>query len=360
MGLNNFDGPKYQMVKTHIKHLLKNGIIPYGKKLPSEHELMEEFQVSRHTIRQAFGELAGEGLIYKEQGKGTFSNYLKANRPKQIVAVITPYISSFAFPKLISGIEEVLSDEDYMMLLANTNNLKEREAQHLKSVLEQGVIGIIIEPTQSGKENVNLALLNQIEAKGIKTVCVNAVYDDFNSAYVLLDDEKGGYMVTEYLLQLGHRKIAGIFNNYTKISIKRKAGFLKAIHDYNGVEDLRLVGNFETSDMYVYPYMFTQSVLREKDHPTAFVCYNDQIAMMVMQAVLDQGLRIPEDISVVGYDDSIEAMSFGVKLTTVVHPKKTMGIQAAKFLINMLDGRMQKPQMIYQPELIVRNSCRSI
>jgi GntR family transcriptional regulator of arabinose operon len=354
------NGPKYQMVKDHIKHLLKSGTIPYGKKLPSEHELMDKFKVSRNTIRQAFGELAGEGLIIKEQGKGTFSNYMKASRQKQIIAVISTFISTVVFLDIISGIERVLSDEGYMMLLSNTDNVKEREAQHLQSVLDHGVIGIIMEPTQSAKENVNLALLKRIEEKGIKIVCMNSFCDNFDSSYVLLDDERGGYMATEYLLQLGHRKIAGIFNTDTKQGVKRKAGFLKAIHDYNGVNDPRLSGNYPTSDMFVYPYMFAQSVLREKDHPTAFVCYNDQTAVMVMQAIIDQGLKIPEDISVVGYDDSLESIPFGIKLTTIVHPKKTMGIQVAKFLVDMLDGRIQKPQLIYQPKLVVGNSCRSI
>jgi GntR family transcriptional regulator of arabinose operon len=353
-------GPKYQMVKDHIKHLLKSGTIPYGKKLPSEHELMDKFTVSRNTIRQAFGELAGEGLIIKEQGKGTFSNYMKANRQKQIIAVISTFISTLVFPEIISGIEKVLSDEGYMMLLSNTDNVKEREAQHLQSVLDHGVVGIIVEPTQSAKENVNLPLLKQIEEKGIKIVCMNSFYDDFDSSYVLMDDEKGGYMATEYLLQLGHRKIAGIFNTDTKQGVQRKTGFLKAICDYDGVDDASLIGNYAASDMFVYPYMFAQSVLREPDHPTAFVCFNDQTAVMVMQAALDRGLKIPEDLSVVGYDDSLESISFGIRLTTMDHPKKALGMQAAKFLVDMLDGRIQKPQLIYQPKLIVGNSCRSI
>jgi GntR family transcriptional regulator of arabinose operon len=358
MGQDN--GPKYQMVKDHIKHLLKSGTISYGKKLPSEHELMDKFKVSRNTIRQAFGELAGEGLIVKEQGKGTFSNYMKTNRQKQIIAVISTFISPLVFTEIISGIEKVLSDEGYMMLLSNTDNVKEREAQHLQSVLDHGVVGIIVEPTQSAKENVNLPLLKQITEKGIKIVCMNSLYDDFDSSYVLLDDEKGSYMATEYLLQLGHRKIAGIFNTDAQQGIKRKTGFLKAMHDYNGVDNPGLLGNFTNSDMFVYPYMFAQSVLRGPGRPTAFVCYNDQTAVMVMQAAIDQGLKIPEDISVVGFDDSLESIPFGIRLTTIVHPKKALGMQAAKFLVDMLDGRIQKPQLLYQPKLVVGNSCRSI
>ena len=157
--------PKYQLVKDYIKHLLKDNIISYGMKLPSEHDLMDKFSVSRHTIRQAFSELTSEGLIYKEQGKGTFSNYKKEAKSKQIVAVITTYMSGFVFPGIINGIEQVLSDEGYMMLLTNTNNIKEIEGQYLANILEHNVVGMIIEPTKSAHDNTNIKLLNEMQKK---------------------------------------------------------------------------------------------------------------------------------------------------------------------------------------------------
>ena len=352
--------PKYEMVKQYVTHLLKDDIIPYGGKLPSEHDLMEKFQVSRQTIRQAFSELASEGLIYREQGKGTFSHYNKGARRSQIVAVVTTYLSGFVFPGIISGIEEVLSDEGYMMLLCNTNNIKEREAQYLSSVMEHNVAGVIIEPTASSRQNTNGKLLHHIRSKGVKTVFINAGYDDFDSAHVVLDDTKGGYIAAEYLLQLGHKRIAGIFKTDDKQGLWRKAGYQSAMAAYGAAVDPRLIGEYETANMYDYPYMFVQSLIRTDDYPTAFFCYNDQCALMVIQAIKDKGLRVPGDISVVGYDDSISPMHSEVKLTTIRHPKKAMGVQAAKFMVDMLEGRMEKPQYVYQPELIVRTSCRNL
>ncbi|MBN1891163.1 MAG: GntR family transcriptional regulator [Clostridiales bacterium] len=352
--------PKCEMVKRYVKHLLKDDMITYGEKLPSEHELMDKFQVSRQTVRQAFGELTSEGLIYKEQGKGTFSNYRKGSKSSQIVAVVTTYLSGFVFPGIISGIEQVLSDEGYMMLLSNTNNIKKREAQYLKSVLEHNVVGMIIEPTESSHPNINSRSIRDISDKGIKTVFIHACYDDFDSAFVLLDDVKGGYIATEYLLQLGHRKIAGIFKTDDKQGLHRKKGYLDAIQAYGLDCAQALIGEYDTANMYDYPYMFAQSLIRKNDYPTAFFCYNDQCALMVIQAINDKGLKVPEDISVVGYDDSISPMQSQVKLTTIRHPKKDMGILAAKFMVDMLEGRIEKPQYIYQPELIVRKSCRNL
>lgn len=354
------DVPKYEMVKNYIKHLLKENIISFGSKLPSEHELMDKFKVSRHTIRQAFSELTSEGYIFKEQGKGTFSNYRKEAKQKQIVAVLTTYMSAFVFPGILSGIEQILSDEGYMMLLSNTNNMKEREAQYLTSILEHNVVGMIIEPTQSAHTNVNIKMLEDIKAKGIKSVFINACYDNFDSSYVVMDDMRGGVMATEYLIQLGHRKIAGIFKTDDRQGVDRKTGYISALEKYNVPVDPGYIGEYGTVNMYDYPYMFAQSLFRKDESPTAFVCYNDQCAMMAVQAVNDKGLRVPDDVSVVGYDDSISIMQSDVKLTTILHPKKALGIQAAKYLIDMLDGNMEKPQMVYRPELIVRNSCRNI
>jgi len=348
------------MVKNYIKHLLQDNIIPFGAKLPSEHELMDKFKVSRHTIRQAFSELTSEGYIFKEQGKGTFSNYQKEVVHKQIVAVLTTYMSSFVFPGILSGIEQVLSDQGYMMLLSITNNIKEREAQYLLNVMDYNVVGMIIEPTKSAYQNENIKLLNDIQAKGIKSVFINSYYKDFDSSYVIMDDVKGGFMATEYLLQLGHRKIACVFKTDDMQGINRKEGYSAALQKYGAPVNPDFIGEYDTLNMYDFPYMFAQSLFRKDNFPTAFVCYNDQCAVMVVQALNDINLRVPDDVSIVGYDDSISVMQSEVQLTTVLHPKKALGVQSAKYLIDMLDGRIEKPQMIYRPELIVRNSCRNI
>ena len=159
-----------------------------------------------------------------------------------------------------------------MMLLSNTNNIKEREAQYLTSILEHNVVGLIMEPTKSARVNTNLRLLEDIHDRGIKFVFINAFYDDFDSSYVLLDDYKGGFMATEYLIQLGHTKIAGIFKTDDKQGVSRKNGFAAAMQKYGMVINPDFIGEYETANMYDFPYMFAQSLLRRDDRPTAFFC----------------------------------------------------------------------------------------
>ncbi len=352
--------PKYEMVRNYIKNLLVSGTVLHGEMLPSENELISKFNVSRHTIRKAFGELSSTGYIYKKQGKGSFSNYKPNEKPKQIIAVLSTFISSFVFPSIIAGIEQVLSDEGYMMLLSNTNNTKEKEAQLLTNILEYNVAGMIIEPAKSAGRNTNHKLFVEIRKRNIKTVFINAVYEDFSSPYVLLDDIRGGFMATEYLIHLGHRKIASIMKTDDRQGVDRTNGMISAMQKYNVSPTPDFFGTYDTHSMYEAPYILAQSLMRMKDRPTAIFCYNDQCALMVIQAIHDSGLSVPEDISVVGYDDSLESVQGNLKLTTVSHPKKEMGQQAARFLIGMLNGQLDFPQKIFQPELIVRNSCRSV
>ncbi|MDC7227812.1 MAG: GntR family transcriptional regulator [Spirochaetales bacterium] len=348
------------MVRHHIKQMLLDGTIGFGMKLPSEHELMKKFEVSRQTIRQAFNDLANEGLIYKQQGKGTFSNYRKDMRHKQIIAVITTYMSGFVFPGILSGIENVLSSEGYMMLLANTNNSKEKEAEFLSNVMEHNVVGVIIEPSRSAQGNVNLQYLNDMRRKGIRFVFLNSSYSDFDSSFVVMDDKKGAHMAVEHLLQLGHRRIACVYKTDDRQGLDRKEGYLEAMKAYGADIDSALIGEYDTAGLYLFPYMFAQNLLRSENRPTAFSCYNDQSALMVIQAIKDSGLRFPEDVSVVGFDDSIESMPNDMRITTIKHPKEEMGGQSARFMIDMLEGRMKRPQLVYEPELIVRDSSRNL
>lgn len=352
--------PKYQMVKVYIKELIKKESIEYGEKLPSEYELMEKFKVSRHTIRQAFGELSKEGWIYKEQGRGTFSNYRKNVSQKGMVGVITTYISDYIFPHIISGIEEVLAKEGYVLALANTNNDKEKEAQHIKNFIQQKIVGLIIEPTRSAQANVNLPLFKEIQNNDIKTIFINATYSDFDTAYTIIDDVKGGFAVTQYLLQIGHRKIAGIFKSDDLQGVRREQGYRNALNSFGIRSDESIIGHYDTEGREGFPHAFMQVLLAREDRPTAIVCYNDEIAIKAIQAVRNMGLRVPEDISIVGYDDSSLALASDIKLTTVKHPKTSMGNQAASFLVGMLENNMRKPFIIYEPELIVRTSCKSI
>lgn len=359
MSIPNSPAPKYYQLKEYIKGLMQRGELVPGSQLPSEHMLANQFKLSRHTVRQALGELENEGLIYREQGRGTFCSTRK-NNGKITIAVVTTYISEYIFPSVIRGIEEILSTAGYTLILANTGNDKGKEAQCLENLLSQDIAGMIIEPTKSARENINSKYFVELEKRRIPYLMFHAAYQDMDAPFIIMDDEKGGYMVTQYLLQLGHREIAGIFKADDIQGIKRQNGFMAALADYNIQVKPEYLSNYDTEHIKSYPYQFVRGLMNRSDRPTAIVCYNDEIAINIMEAIREEGLKVPEQISIVGYDDSSLAVASEIKLTTIKHPKADLGRQAARFIIDMLEGRIEKPRLVYQPELIIRSSCRSL
>lgn len=354
--------PKYMQIAEYFKREILEGNISPGEKLLSENEIVEKFKVSRHTVRQALMELEKGKYIYKEQGKGTFCSYLQKDNKgnKKTIAVLTTYISNYIFPSIISGIEDVLSSSGYSLLLFNTNNEKNKEGEYLQKIMEHDVVGLIVEPTMSALPNVNLEYYKQLNSKKIPFIMINANYEQLNAPYVVMDDIEGGYALTKYLIQLGHRNIAGIFKNDDLQGINRKLGYCKALSEFSIPINESIIGKYETREEVFSVYEFTSNLLRKNDRPTAIVCYNDQVAIHALQAIRDEGLRVPEDISIVSYDDSYIATATEVKLTTVRHPKDEMGRRAARFLVDIIEGRVEKPYYVYKPELIVRNSAMSV
>jgi GntR family transcriptional regulator of arabinose operon len=351
---------KYSMIEQHFIKKIYSGAIKYMEQIPTENEIAQTFNVSRHTVRKALDNLENGGFIKREQGKGTFCCYSIEKKASRNIAIITTYISDYIFPRIISGVEDVLSSSGDTLSLFNTNNDKNKEAECLKKIIYGNFDGLIIEPTLSALENVNINYFRELEKKDIPYVMFHAKYNELDCSYLGMDDLDGGYIATKYLLQLGHRKICGIFKSDDVQGVNRRLGYIKALNEFNIDINHDLIGNYTTKELNSYAYEFGSNVLSRNEKPTAFFCYNDEIAFQVLQAVRDCNLRVPEDISVIGYDDSSLATATEIKLTTIKHPKIDMGRKAVRMLLDVIERKVQKNNYIYKPELIVRDSCRSI
>jgi GntR family transcriptional regulator of arabinose operon len=351
--------PKYQQLIDYLVGMIRDGRILPGQQLPTEMELAHRFDISRHTVRNALNKLEHNGLIVRRQGMGTFCRE-RVSAERRIVAVLTTYISDYIFPSIIRGVEKVLSSEGYLLLLANTWNDREQETKCLEKLVNEDLSGLIIEPTSSALQSVDYSFFRELEKKGVPLLFLHATYPELDSPGIIMDDEQGGYTATQYLLQLGHHRIAGIFKSDDLQGIRRQAGFERAMQEHQCEVDPSLIGNYETKQLISFPYQFTLDLIKKNDPPTAIVAYNDQIALKAIEAIRDEGLGVPEDISIVGYDDSNLATASEVKLTTIRHPKEEMGRHAARTMIGMIEAKVENPSFVYAPELVVRTSCISI
>ena len=356
--------PKYQELTEQLRLQIVSGEIAPGQKLPSENTLSAQYQVSRQTVRKTLAILQNEGYIYAEHGRGTFcSEMMRHAHPSKNIAVVTTYLSDYIFPRVIQGIDDVLTGAGYSIVLKNTKNSRTREAECLQEILSKDIDGVIIEPSKSQIFCRHMNLYEQLEKSHIPYVFIQGCFPQMkDKPHVLLDDFQGGYMITKYLLDNGHRSIAGIFKADDIQGQNRHRGYVQALQEAGMLYDPDKVIWFHTEDRKVHPREGILRLLAKGISLDAVVCYNDQIAMQIIPALASRGIRVPEDISVTGYDNSCMAMGDGFHLTTIVHPQEKLGEMAAQLLLSLLRGETLQPEqskILIQPELVVGNSCCS-
>lgn len=362
---------KYSTVRSYIKNRLLDGTFQPNEKIESESELMKRFGVSRHTVRLAIGDLVTEGWLYREQGVGTFCADRSVGEEKRKselikkIAIITTYISDYIFPSIIRGAEAKLREKGYQVSLFSTNNNHENERTILEEILSQKFNGVIVEPTKSAFSNPNLTYYLNLERTEIPYIMINAYYDELEPINIVMDDEKGGFLLTEHLIKLGHKNIMGFFKTDDKQGTQRMKGFLQAHRQNNIPIDPSYLVTYETEDKHTKPVEELEKVLSGKNNPiTGIVCYNDELAISLLEILRTKKMQIPSDISIVGHDDSFLAEVSEVKLTTIKHPKIEMGKAAANMIIDLVENgkgmESQSHSILYDPELIIRGSTKSL
>ena len=143
--------------------------------------------------------------------------------------------------------------------------------------------------------------------------------------YVMMDDCKGGYLITKYLLETGHRQILGMFKADDRQGIERHRGYAKALQEYGVFYDPDRIIWFHTEDRAVKPFARLRAMAASGIKFDSVVCYNDQIAIKTIQTLSQLGLRVPEDISVTGYEQFLSSRNYQVGLTTIAHPHESRG-----------------------------------
>lgn len=351
--------PKYQILKDIIIKSIKNGELKVGDKLPSEIELQNKHHVSRHTVRVALDQLEHEGFIEKEHGVGSFVKLEKKQRNKTI-GVITTYMSDYIFPEIIRGIEKELTNSGYSMLLVNTNNNPQTERKALQMMIDNNVEGIIIEPTKSSFYNPNIDLYLDIKKRGISLITINAKMDEIELPYIVMNDIEAAYVNTVHLIENNHKEIGAIFKSDDKQGKDRLKGFIQALGEYG------LPYNNDNVIMYTTENrdeVILEEVNRLIDSKkiSSLVCYNDIIALEVINLAIAKGLEIPKDLSIVSFDNSILSILSSVKITSISHPQIGLGIDAAREIMKMVENQNYEFKGIMYPvNLDIKESVKEL
>lgn len=333
-----------------------------GDKLYSENELKEMFHMSRQTVRHAIGILEEEGILIRKQGSGTYINELRQNAGKKRtkILVVTTYVDGYIFPRTIQGIQSVLSEHGYSVEMAFTNNHVVLEKKILEDALERDdIAGAIIETTKSGIPNPNMNLYREFLKRKIPLIFINCYYPELPVPHVSLNDRLAGKKATEHLLKMGHRKIGGIFKLDDLQGHLRYAGYQEAMKNAGIDIDNSHIVWIDTVSLQNLEECKTMILGRFEDC-SGVVCYNDLMAYELVKILNSQGIRIPEDISLVSIDNSELTTVGDVELTSIPHPMEKLGEKTAANLVKMIEQPSFDGNYEFETDIVVRNSVRKL
>ena len=345
--------PLYLQVKNDIISQIENGTIKIGDKLMSESEMLQYYGVGRMTIRSALTELVAEGCLKKEQGLGSFCIAYPQRTRRLNIDVLINGNDIFFIPYVLKGISRVLEENSCNLLLHDTKDSDEQIKTVLRDILVKGTDGVILQPStvESKHDNELLEILAQFAAAGIPIVTICGLIPDGNILSLCIDDYYGAKVATNYLLDCGHKRILGLFSEDRTGTRLRQAGF----HDTVAEAD---VTAFEITDA---DYQDELLRLVREENITAVMCCNDRLAADSLRLIVENGYRVPEDVSVTGYNNTELSLSTTPQLTTVVHPKDHMGSDAARMLLLLIGAPgSHQSSVVYRPELVIRQSVANI
>lgn len=275
---------------------------------------------------------------------------LRSGEITTIGAVVLDIANPF-FTEIARGIEDRLAEEDLTLMLASSDSNPEREARYLRLFAEHGVRGVLATPSHGSLDG-----LLTLREKGIPVVLLDHTSPMPELGSVAVDDIGGAGLAIEHLLGLGHRRIAFINGPLTlRQCIDRRDGVVQTLarHGLDVSEALLEITvdnlNADAGDAAVQEALGGAGV-----RPTAVFCVNDLTALGALRALRERGIAVPEQMTVVGYDDVSFASMLATPLTSVRQPTHTLGWTAADILLRT--GAGDPDQVVFQPELVVRAS----
>ncbi|HEX2963722.1 MAG TPA: LacI family DNA-binding transcriptional regulator [Ignavibacteriales bacterium] len=272
------------------------------------------------------------------------------------VGLVVPDISNPFFAYITHTIQSYMYQSGYSLIICVTNENIETEIRQIDLLRSKGVDGYIIMPVGQKADH-----LQELLSYNKPLVLLDRCLEDMNANAVVVDNYAGAYKATEHLIENGHRRIAivqGLLNTYTNNA--RLNGYKDALKDHNiPIQERYIVGNdFRKENGYIE----TKLLLSLTDPPSAIFTTSDLITLGAMQAIFEEKCTIPDDISIVAFDDIDFAPYLVSPLTVIRQPKELMGEVAVKLLTEEMKakGKKDKKRIVLMPELVVRKSVRNI
>ena len=362
--------PKYEVIIDDILAKIRNNDFSYETVLCTEMQLTEEYGVSRITAKRALTDLEQRGVLYRKRGVGSFvarnalSNLNHQPQPtaaSKMVSFLLPFaISQGGMFETIKTVNSALNDSGYLMSIYISDVSAAKEKSNIRLLLSQNISGLIYYPV---RDNINLNLINEFVFAKIPVIIIDKYTDCPYIHNVVSDNAAGGRLLTEHLTNLGHKKIGFLTTapvDDTSTVRNRFGGYLQQMLASGLTPD--------PANIVCTPYEVTEEDVASDDSifcdavrrlylsdVTAILTENDLVAKYAILACRKLNIRVPEDMSICGFDNQEIAAEYDI--TTIRQNFTAIGNEISRLMLDSINGTSSAAQKVMVPvELIVRGS----
>jgi len=281
-----------------------------------------------------------------------FARSLRMGKNKTI-ALIIPSLRNPFFAEIASIINLEIKKYDYITLIGDSNDSIETEIKEVSQFSSKNVDGLIIIPCGQNSEHIEQAL-----KEGIPVVCVDRYFEELDVSFVSSDNFEGAYSATEYLIQQGHEFIACIQGaTHSTPNKQRVNGFIKALSDHN-INNYKVTGDdFSEQNGYIE----TKLILQQKNRPSAIFAFSNTIAMGCLKAFKEENIKLPDDISLITFDDNPYLNYIDPPLTCISQPVDDICKIAVKILFsNILNKENSNNRVLLKTSLKIKDSVKNL
>ncbi|WP_169081345.1 substrate-binding domain-containing protein [Paenibacillus sp. PL91] len=350
--------PKYQQVKDYVLLQIENKELGEDGRIPSESEFSKLLDVSSITVRKALTELVNEGVIYRVRGKGSFvSNRAStpADKPSHYVTLIISgkdmYDSSYM--QIIKGIQSFLSQQDCKLIIEFVENDFEQERELLLKLMQTETRGLLI---YSADPDAAKGYLNELRKKRIPFVMLDRSPSGYPVDSVTCNNPDGAYEAVQYLIAQGHTDVGfAAYDFHLSTEVDRYNGYRHAMADAGLAPSPNILFLQKKLD-----YNKMASLIHHGELSALF-CANDRRALEVIDQLAVYGVNIPDQMSVMGFDDFEVSKFAKVPLSTVKQYFETLGYEGAKLLFDSSrdDIPHSYKKILLSTNLVIRNSTKT-
>ncbi|OZB98929.1 substrate-binding domain-containing protein [Paenibacillus sp. XY044] len=358
MSKNDSTLPKYQLVKDYVLLQIENKELGTNDRIPSESEFSKLLDVSSITVRKALAELVNEGVIYRIRGKGSF-----VADPAVSVHTTSSYVTFMisgnemhdsSYMQIIKGIQSFVNQQDCKLIIEFVENDVEQEHEVIQKLIQSENRGLLI---YSANPELAKGYLSEIRKHSIPFVMLDRIPAGYPVNCITCNNHDGAYEAVEYLLAQGHRNIGfAAYDFHLSTEADR----------FNGYRNAMVNASLAPADEQIYLErdLNYSKLCRQiqQNELSALFCVNDRRALEVIEQLTLRGIKIPEQVSIMGFDDIESAKYAKVSLSTVKQNFEELGHEGAKLLFesSSRDTPSSYKKILLSTQLVIRESVKKL